>query len=214
MIILPSLDILDYLPRFQFGQPGVPWELQKVACTDTCIQMIIHYYKDKLISLNKVRRDAGVVPYGQGLAASQSLRALSLNGVTHYNWTLGYDRAFMLSRLKLGPILVTTNYRYYPTWPGAKCGGNDTQSGGKTDCSFTGAHAVLVIKAIPVYSGTKLIRYDYLVRDPDHDAPARKEKPVFDRMTEAQLKKTMEYITYLPRWGRPVVLYPSKKKVL
>ena len=209
-----SLNILDYAPRFQFGQAGVPWALQKVACTDTCIQMVVHYFTDHLPTLNKIRQDSGVQPCCQGLTVTQALLSLSRNGVK-YNWTQGYNRTFMLSKLALGPVIVTTNYRYYPTWPGAKCGGNDTQSGGKTDCSFNGAHAVLVIKAIKVTTSTgKFIRYDYLVRDPDHDAPARPEKPKYDRMTEAQLKKTMEYITYLPGWTRPTVMYPTCKKRL
>lgn len=213
---MPSLNILDYTPKFQFGQSGVPWALQKVACTDTCVQMIINYYKDTYPSLVKVRRDSGQVPYGTGLTVTQALRSLNANGVTHYRWTLGYDRAFMLGRLKLGPVIVSTYYKYYPIWKDKKCdtGTNLAQIGGKTDCGFTGAHAVLVVKAIPVYSSGKLLRYDYLVRDPDHNSPGRPEKPRYDRMTEAQLKRTMEYIKYLPVWEKPSVMYPTQKKTL
>lgn len=215
MIVLASADILDYLPRFQFGQTGVPWSLQKVACTDTCVQMVIHYFKDKLISLNEVRRDAGVQPYGVGLRVTDSLRALYNNGVRNYNWTVGYNRAFMIQKLKLGPIIVATNYKYYPTWE-HHCGTttNKAQIGGKTDCSFNGSHAILVIKCIPVYSGTKLLRYDYLIRDPDHDAPARPEKPRYDRITETQLKRVMDNITFLPGWDKSTILYPTSKKIL
>lgn len=212
---MPSLDILDYDAKFQFGQPGVPWSLQKVACTDTCVQMVIRFFKDKTISLNEIRRDAGQVPYGKGLTVTQALRALALNGVSNYRWDVGYNRANMLARLKLGPVIVSTNYRYYPAWKG-HCTNTASKAevGGKTDCSFTGAHAVLVIKAIPIYSASRVVGYEYLVRDPDHNAPARPEKPKYDRMSEAQLKKTMEYITYLPGWDKPTVLYSVKKKVL
>jgi hypothetical protein len=212
---MASTNILDYTPKFQFGQAGVPWALQKVACTDTCVQMIINYYKDRYISLNEVRKDSGVAPYGTGLTVTQALKSLSANGVTHYRWTLGYDRVFMLGRLKLGPVIVSTYYKYYPIWDGKKCTGtNKAQIGGKTDCYFTGAHAVLVIKAIPVYSDGKLLRYDYLVRDPDHNSPGRPEKPKYDRMTETQLKRAMEYIKYLPVWEKPSVMYPTQRKIL
>jgi len=214
VIVLKSLDILDYAPRFQFGQAGVPWSLQKVACTDTCVQMIIHYFKDRLISLNEVRRDSGQVP-GRGLKVSQSLRALQLNGVSSYRWDVGYNRANMISRLKLGPVIASVNYRYYPAWAG-HCSNTTSKAemGGKTDCYFTGSHAVLVIKAIPIYRGSKVTGYEYLVRDPDHDSPGRSEKPNYDRISEAQLKKAMEYITYLPGWDKPTVVYSVKKKTL
>ena len=214
MIILPSLDILDYAPRFQFGQAGVPFSLQKVACTDTCAQMIIHYFEDQLVSLNEIRRDSGAVPYGKGLTITQTLRALELNKVTHYNWATGYNRTFMISRLKLGPVIASVNYRYYPTWDGHCATTNKAQSGGKTDCAFNGAHAVLVIGIIPVYYRGSLSRYDYLVRDPDHNSPSRKEKPPYDRISEAQLKRAMENITYILGWSYPTIMYPTKKKVL
>jgi len=212
---LPSLDILDYEPKFQFGQPGVPWALQKVACTDTCVQMVIRYYKDRTISLNEIRRDSGQVPYGTGLTVTQALRALSLNGVSNYRWITGYNRAFMVARLKLGPIIVATNYRYYPAWKG-HCSSTISKAavGGKTDCTFTGAHAVLVIKAMPVYGSSGITGYEYLVRDPDHDSPSRPERPRYDRISEAQLKKAMDYITYLPGWDKSTVLYPISKKIL
>lgn len=214
---MASTNILDYAPRFQFGQPGVPWALQKTACTDTCIQMVIAYYKDRVPTLNEVRKDSGKQPQygdGKGLTVTQTLKALSVNGVTHYKWTLGYDKAFMLGRLKLGPVIVSVNYKYYPSWEGRCSTTNKAQIAGKTDCGFGGAHAVLVIKAIPVYSGGKLIRYDYLVRDPDHNSPSRKEKPKYDRITEAQLKRAMENVKYYPVWEKPSVVYPTQIKRL
>ena len=211
-MIALSTNILDYAPRFQFGQSGVPWSLQKVACTDTCVQMIVAYYKDRVPTLNKIRADSGQVPYGVGLKISEALRALSANGVTHYRWSLGYNRSFMRDKLKLGPVIVSTYYRYYPTWAGHCSTTNKSQMGGKTDCGFNGAHAVLVVRLIPVYSRGSLIRYDYLVRDPDHNSPGRTEKPRYDRITEGQLKRAMEYITYLPGWGSPSVMYPTRAK--
>lgn len=212
---MASLDILKYPARFQFGQAGVPFSLAKVACTDTCVQMVINYYKDKLVSLNEVRKDSGKPPYGTGLTVSAALQALSRNGVTHYKWTLGYSRAFMKSKLALGPVIVSVNYRYYPSWPGSRCGGNDAREGGKTDCNFTGAHAVLVIKMLPVYhSNGTFARYDFLVRDPDHNSAGRPEKPRYDRITEAQLKTAMENVKYYPGWEKPSVMYPTRKKTL
>jgi hypothetical protein len=177
--------------------------------------MILHYYKDRLHSLNDIRKDSGVPPYGRGLNVTAALRTLRANGVSHYNWTLGYSRTFMRAKLALGPVIVSVNYRYYPTWPGSRCGGNDCREGGKTDCGFTGAHAVLVIKQIPVKnSAGTIVRYDYLVRDPDHNSASRPEKPRYDRMTEAQLKRAMEYIKYISGWTRPYVIYPTRRKVL
>ncbi len=208
MTLPHSLDPLVYPARFQFGQAGQPWCLQKTACTDTCIQMVIEYYKERTVSLSQIRAASGrPIDCVHGLNAPSALRALSAFGVS-YNAAWNIDANFVLNKLQTGPVIVATKYGLYPNDASGKCGTyNRAQIGGRTDCGFTGAHAVLVLRTKDALKGL------IITRDPDHNSPSRPEQPKFDVIGLAQLDKAMKGVTTLGFSGT-VCYYPTKKKVL
>jgi hypothetical protein len=57
-VTLPhSTNIFNYPARFQFGQASAPCGGSS-CCTDTCIQQIVEFYKEKTYSLQTIRNAA------------------------------------------------------------------------------------------------------------------------------------------------------------
>lgn len=213
MVALPhSLNVYDYPPQFQFGN-GAPYTLESTACTDTVVRMIINYYMEKDVSIQNIRKAAGGPNDGvHGLTIAEALRALAAYGVTWYRQASNVSATFVLQKAYTGPVLIGVGYGQYPSLHGGIC----TQSnvallGGKVDCSFKDAHAVLILGNTAVKDATgKVIRYDAFLRDPDH----WNEKPKYDRITGSQLTKTMKALVTDTAWTGTFALYPTKKKVL
>lgn len=195
---------LAYPPRFQFGQAGAPCGGSS-CCTDTCIQMIIEYWTDRLISLSSIRRASGETVACSGLNFAQALKALRHFGITWYQPSYGADSTYVINKLRAGytPILVATHYGSYPNSTSGRCGNyNKAAYNGRTDCHFRGGHATLAI-------GTS----NYvLMRDPDHNSPSRPEKPLYDKITASQLNATMKNLPKYTPWRTTGILYPTKKK--
>jgi hypothetical protein len=199
---------LEYPPMFQFGQPGVSYKLGKTACTDTCIQMIIQFFKDRTITLNRIREVSGSGIDGvHGLTVSETLKVLNYYGV-FYRYQPNITATQALQKAYLGPVIVGIAYRTYPVKKGGGClQKNLAKVGGKTDCYFKGAHAILVVgnKAVKNSAG-KVVSYDAFTRDPDHHTGTT------DRITGRQLTETIKSLVGTDRWQNTFMLYPTRKK--
>src|SRR5215204_3270947 len=89
MALPHSLNPLDYPARYQWNQAGISNCLARTACTDTCVQMVIEYWKEKTYSLAQIRNASGqAVDCVHGLSMTETLRALNWAGVTHYKSAL------------------------------------------------------------------------------------------------------------------------------
>lgn len=171
------VDPLTLPPRFQFGQTGVPFKLAKTACSDTCVQMLIEYHTGKLVSLNNIRKASGAIIDGKhGLTIEETLKALKKYNVPSA-FKLNVTTDWIAKKAEGGPLITGVGYGDYPSWQGSLCGADDCERGGKTQCNFAGAHAVLFIRAIRHFKPgtTSLLHTDAIVRDPNHHSPARPE---------------------------------------
>lgn len=210
----PSTNIFDYPARYQFGQAYAPvcrGLAGTSCCTDTCCQMIVEFWTEKLYSLNNIRAYSGETNPCSGLSVPQALNTLRAHGVKNYQYAYAVDASWVLSKIRAGygPILVGTYYGSYPNSTSATCAGVHAELNGRTDCGFRGAHAVLVI-------GARLhgSHWDFYVRDPDHNSPSRPEKPNYDIITAAQLNTAMKNLPRYTRWNNTFAVYPTTKKTL
>lgn len=214
MALPHSLNPLDYPARYQWNQPGVSRALAQTACTDACVQMIIEYWLEKTYSLNAIRTASGKGVDGvHGLTVAEALKALRHFGVTWYKSTAGVDATFILQKAYNGPVLFGVGYNEFPAKKGVWCDQNNlAQIGGKIDCNFTGPHAELALGNTAVKdSKGKVIRYDAFVRDPDHWEAS---PPKYDRITGAQLTKSINAIRGNMGWTNTFCIYTDKKKKL
>jgi len=220
------LEILDLRNRFQFGQPRKTTSRTgygKFACTDTCIQLIVKIAKGKNVSLNEVRRRSKA-PSTRGMKGSEAQRALRRFGLDYevmYGKTA--DQIMSMARNR-GPVIVAEMYWAHPQWRGYRYLGrtNDgrgvDQNGdshwvgyaknkwgkfraGSTQWNFTGGHAVLL--ATVDEDGQPIIR------DPNHNSPARPERPAYDVINKKQLQRMLDSWPY----GYTYVLAPKSKVV-
>lgn len=219
MALPHTKNIFSYPARFQFGQSGAPCGGSS-CCTDTCIQMIVEYYKEKTYSLATIRRLAQTgTSYNEapctGINSVEVLNALNRLGIHHYRVAKGVDANFVKRKVAIGPVLVGVHYGSYPTKKG-KCysrGIKNAEISGKTDCPFRGAHAVLAIGQRPhLHSDGTFAHTDFFTRDPDHHSPARPEKPAYDRITGTSLGIAMKNLPKYTRFSSTYVIYPTQKK--
>jgi hypothetical protein len=180
--------------------------------------MLIEYWMEETVSLKDIRRAAEAkTNFNEapctGLNPIETQNALKAYGITWYQVATGIDATFVASKLLLAPVLVGVGYRTYPKHINKRCGAtNLAESGGKTDCPFNGAHAVLALKTLTHPDvHTEL---DVIVRDPDHNSPARPEQPKWDRFRLSQLNTTMKTLVTDTPWTSTYCLYSTKKKVL
>lgn len=208
MALPHSTNVFDYPPRFQFGQPGTSMCLAQTACTDTCVQMLIEYWKDRSVTLANIRVASGG-PHDcvHGLNPTQTLQALRAYGIHNYKIGRGVGTSFIRSKLKNGPVLIVVGYDKYPTARAGHCGhSNDADKGGKNDCIFKGAHAVLAIAgaSTPGHTG-------FYMRDPDHNSPSRPYKPAYDQISNKQLDATLK-AALSHGWSSTYCLYSDVQK--
>lgn len=210
-----SNDIFQYPARFQFGQAGAPCRGQS-CCTDTCIQMIVEYYKDRTYTLSEIRRRAQAkTSFDErpctGLNHIETLNALNSMGVTHYRPAFNVTAQQVWEKVRYGPVIVAVYYGSYPNKAGS-CRGVQAEIGGRNDCGFRGAHAVLAIGG-KFHTIGKSTHRDIFMRDPDHNSPARPYKPDFDRMRLSQLDTAMRHIVPYTAFKSTYILYPTRKKL-
>lgn len=213
----PSKDIFDYPARYQFGEKDAPCGGAS-CCTDTCIKMIVEYYKDKSYSLAQIRKAAQRdTNFDErpctGLNGTEVLHALHNFGIDHYRIGTGVQVQDVWKKVEDGPVIVGVHYGSYPdrkdqvSW----CGPKHAEHAGKTDCPFRGAHAVLVIgkrrHRLP-----KDDHRDFYVRDPDHNSPSRPETPKYDIIRRPHLKVAMNNLVPYTSFSNTYIVYPTQRK--
>lgn len=214
MTLPHSLDILDYPARFQFGQPNAPCG-GRSCCTDTDVQMIGEYYKEKTYSLAKIRQLAQAkTHYNEnpctGINAYETLNALSAMGITWYRGATNINASFVATKLEVGPVLVGVAGESYPNDLHGHCGStNKAAHGGRTQCSFRGPHAILVVGK-QKENGV----WYFITRDSNHNSPSRPEEPKFDKITLAQLNKAISDLPKKTAFNTTFCLYSIKRKKL
>jgi len=217
MTLPHSKDIFKYPARFQFGQAGAPCGGSS-CCTDTCIQMIVEYYKDRTYSLSYIRKMAqSQTSYNEapctGINHVEVLNALNKLDVTHYKVAFGVNNTFVGQKVAVGPTLVGIHYGSYPSaYNKCHSGHRGAEIHGKTDCRFRGAHAVLAIGRRAHTKDGKYLHTDVFTRDPDHNSPARPEKPAFDRISLYDLGVAMNNLPKYTAFSKTYVIYPTKRK--
>jgi hypothetical protein len=175
--------------------------------------MIVEFWKEKTYSLSRVRQASGKgIDCEHGLTISETLKALSSLGVTHYKVQFGIDAAFAIRKAVNGPVLVGVGYYAYPARRNGTCGQhNVAQLGGKYNCNFRDSHAVLVVGSTAVTNSSGVVtRYDAFIRDPNHYEP---NPPTYDRMTQTQLNSAMLGLTNTG-WSNTFALFSDEKKTL
>ena len=210
MALPHSKNIFDYPARFQFGQEGAPCNGQS-CCTDTCIQMIVDFYKDDHYSLATIRRRAqNKYAFDErqctGINHLEVLNALNQFGLGHYQVGFGVDAGDIWNKVAIGPTLVGVWYGSYPNENGY-CGGVKAEYEGRTDCGFRGTHAVLAIGR-RWHNGHR----DLYIRDPDHNSPSRPEKPKYDIVRLPDFNRAMRNIVPYSPFTNTYAIYPTRKK--
>lgn len=220
ILTLPhSLNPLAYPPRFQFGQRYAPCGGAS-CCTDTALQELGEYWKEKTYPLYQIRRLAQEgTAFNEnpctGINHIEVLHALNRIGITWYRVAFGMDANFVASKLATGPVLVGVEGHTYPN-DRTRCGTPKAEHGGRTQCNFYGAHAVLALRYQKHLDKdtNKLLHYDFVTRDPNHNSASRPEEPTFDRITKAQFDKSMKDLPRYTRFSTTYCIFPTKKKDL
>lgn len=214
-------EVLERRTRYQFGQPKDSLvDGGAVACTDTCIQLIKLLVNGKRVSLDRVRRLSGGPTDGsRGLRADEALRALTRLGLPYVQASVDAEEVMYISKTR-GPVIVAEAYWAHPEWQGSSylgrkadgwerdARGNRVHIGyakplgqaGKTQTDFRAGHAVLLAWATNTTAW---------VRDPNHNSPARPERPAYDVLTVRQLERMLDSFT--PLAGRHVLYVPSRR---
>lgn len=217
MALAHSLDIFDYPARFQFGTVTPAPCGGSSCCTDTCIRMIVEYYKEVSPTLAEIRKRAQAkTNFNEspctGINHIEVLNALQSFGINHYKVGFGVNSTDVWNYVTTGPVMVGIHYGSYPNARTA-CGSNKAELNGRTDCNFSGSHVVLAVgKRYHTVDGTT--HKDILTRDPDHNSPSRPEQPDHDRILLAQLDKAMKNIVPYTAFTNTYIIYPTKRKVL
>ena len=136
---------------------------------------------------------------------------------------LDVDQVIKMIRNR-GPVIIAEMYWSHPQWRGYRYAGKtnkgkaknnngkvvhvgfakDKRGGkraGSTQWTFRGGHAVLAATILP--DG------DIAVRDSNHNSPVRPERPAYDVINKAQLRRMMKSWPY----GYTYVLAPKSKVV-
>lgn len=217
MALAHSVDPLDYPARYQFGQANAPCG-GTTDCTDTCIQMLGEYWKEKTYPLWQIRNLAQEGSNANhnpctGINYAEALHGLHRIGITWYEVAFGIDANFIASKVRLGPVLVGVEGNSYPADVHGHCGGyNQAEHGGRTQCNFHGAHAILAIGYQKHLDAKKrLLHWDFVTRDPNHSGSIL---PTFDRITNSQLNKAVKDLPRYTVFNTTFCIYPTRSKNL
>lgn len=213
-----AVAILERRNRYQFGQKNANLVLQ-AGCSDTNVQMIVLISLNKDVSLNNVRLRSGA-PIGQPTTITQSLKSLASFGVPYEARSGLTARSVCDIARHKGPVFICYSYWSHPQWKGYKYAGrtltgtarngsgrlvnvgNSLPLGksGLTQWTFTGRHSALVVGSFK-FSGTEYA----IIRDPNHNSPARPERPAYDLVTFTQLNRMLH------SWGPSTLVLTPKK---
>ena len=203
------LKILNRRNRYQFGQPSRGTRLVDggaVACSDTCVQLIVLMAKGKKVSLDNVRRRSGARA-GFPTTPEQVVRALRSYGLPYEirrNMRASDVRRMTRQR---GPVIIGEKYWAHPQWEGYHYMGrtlnglarNDAhrtvrvnfarphRKSGLTQWTFRGGHAVLAATDVMVAG-----QWLPAVRDSNHNSWTRPERPAYDAVSMFQLNRMLK----------------------
>jgi len=224
--------ILKRRNRYQFGQPPsttTTVAYGAVACTDTCIQLIVLAWLGKKVSLDEVRRRSrGPRDGSRGLRPDEALRALRSYGLSYeVRSDLSAGEAMRIARNR-GPIIVAENYWAHPQWKAYRYLGMRPLSGwalnergkrvrvgfarplkraGLTQPTFRKGHAVLLASSYVDEDNAQR----GIVRDPNHNTYLRPERPSWDDVSVYQLRRMMNSIR--PSYAGRVLLYVPTERM-
>jgi hypothetical protein len=196
---------------YQFGQPKDDLVGDgRVACTDTCIQLIVLIVKGWNVSLNNVRRRSKAAE-DQPMQASEALRALRSYGLPYVVERGLTARQVMRIAMDKGPVIVCEMYWAHPQWKGYSYAGRTlngyagavgvgvkrvgfakpTGRAGLTQWPFRGGHAILAATAAwqETRWGRRLFGFE---RDPNHSSAVRPERPAWDKVNLSQLQRQLD----------------------
>lgn len=190
------------------------------GCTDTCLQWLFFLWTGVKLTHNDIRRLAGFPPATRGLYPTEVARVIKalglpyhvhvgtrtrvVGGITMYPSLSAHD---VREKTKLGPVIYGHEYASHPDWRGYHLGGVASDGkpngfarplgqAGHTQKTWNGAHAATILGV-----ATSPTQPDKVyVTEPNHNSPARPEKPTYDVMTVVQFDRA--YNSYHDRLGR------------
>jgi hypothetical protein len=193
-------------PRQQFGQAAdATTGNGKGACTQTSLQSLIYIWTGVVYTLDRISAVSGYPGYataGRGMTAREVQRALD---AFHVPYKIATDlEFFLLMRAAVnGPVLVGVRYGDWPRKAGLPSwrNGHALENGATQLAGFDGAHMTLLLGAhVTVRDAAgRIVRREAYDHEPNHGSTARPEKPPYDRVTTAQLKRAYESLRTLGR---------------
>ena len=199
-----AVAVLERRKWYQWGQKKAD-AVGNSGCADTNIQLIVRISKGKDVSLNKVRERTGAAR-GKPTLNSQARKGLASFGLA-YDFRSDLDAAGVVNLARArGPVFVCYKYWSHPQWEGYKYAGKTLngrapnnagkfvtvgfakpkRQAGLTQWNFRGGHSCLVVGRMQFDGETYAI-----VRDPNHNSPARPERPAYDLVSYRQLNKML-----------------------
>jgi hypothetical protein len=192
--------------NYQFGQANQELVMsggKSVGCGDTSVQLAVRIIKDKKVSLNRVRRASGAIHYTGYSSNSQLLKAFRAFGI-EYRDALNLTPAMVKTcASKYGPVLMLYTYGWHPEWQGYTHGGRTADgepNGYSRPLGKSGRNDMFFGTPVTGVTGKNgghwatvctIWRDDFIVRDSNHNSPARPERPAWDKLTAAQMSKML-----------------------
>jgi len=208
-----ALSIRKANPYGQFGQTeDALTNNGATGCTDTVLQFVTKFVKDRWFTHNQIRRTVGHRNAGTGLTSSEVgawFRAKGLPYVVKFNLTA--DQMLSLSRTR-GPVMVGEMYSHHPEWRGYTYLGvtadgrpngyaRPDKAAGKNQLKgFTGRHMTLLLG----YTDSTHV----YVFEPNHNSPGRPQNVAYDVITVAQFKNLVA--SYRTSTGMTYCAHPTK----
>lgn len=209
---------------YQFGQRPSSTTLVQggaVACCDTSIQMVLRIARGEWYSLNEIRRRSWA-PEDEPMNSVEALRALNSFGLDYHEISPTPRDLYQIVVDK-GPVIIAEAYWSHPQWEGYVYGGRKLTGNAKdangdkvfvgfskplshsglNQPTFRDGHAVLVATADMIDG-----KMAFFERDPNHDSPARPERPAWDRVSAQQLARQLS--SFRSIGNRKVALVPRR----
>lgn len=181
------------------------------GCTHTVLQFLARLWLNRAYSVDQVSVLAGWpsgwVP-GRGLYPSEVQRFCQRVGLP-YQVRFGLSAYQVLQLSERGPVGFGNKYDWWPEWRGRVYYGTRADgypngyatpygAAGRTQLSgFVGAHFGLLLGWDESMSSASR---RVVAWEPNHDSPARPERPPYDQMTSSQFRRAYE--SYQKKMGR------------
>jgi hypothetical protein len=195
-------------PSQQFGQTGDSTTFNGASgCTHTVLQWLIWREKGKWQTHDQISKAARTYPRASSNPTRRGFRPAEVENVCDtyklpYKVVRGWSALEVARASKLGPVGFGHMYGWWPEWKGFRYAGvkadgrpngyaTPTGKAGRTQLrGFDGRHFGLLLGYATDPDGPDL----YYAWEPNHNSPARPEKPPYDRMSYDQFRDT--YYSY------------------